>query len=137
MIVKLQIPDDVFETYERMAEDAHRGSGKALQVNDLMATQLDRFRLVSATDRILVVDSRTRAKLENILGGGSLKDSSDLLAKVDKLGSIRIGGIRLEFTPSQLQELKNVANRNRKKVEQVVEETVKRMEAQFFDRVGM
>lgn len=137
MIVRLQIPDDVFETYEKMATATHEASGRTVQATDLMVAQLDRFRGIPATDRVVVIDSRTRAALEAILHGGSLRDSADLLAKVQRLGAIKIGEVRLDFSPGQLEELKHIANRNRRQVKDVVLETVRRIENQFFDRVGI
>ncbi len=135
MIVKLQIPDEVWESYDRLSNQLAQASPHPVSPEELMASQLDRFQLLNPTDRVFVIDSRTRSQLEQITGGASLKDAPDLLSRVLKMASISIGDIRLDFTPGQLLQLKTFAGRNHRPVDDVVRDVVKQLEWQFFDQV--
>lgn len=135
MQVKLRIPDETYDQYEKTAEKVQATSGKTVTVEELLSAQLDRFAGVSPTDRIVVIPSGHRDRLEQLLGGGSLRSSEDLVSRVESLASISIGDVRLGFTPGQMKQLAAIAQRNRKTVEQVVKETVKEMEWRFFDEL--
>lgn len=137
MILKLQVPDETYEEYQRQAEAIHSQAGTAISPEELMAAQLDRFRSVSPRDRVVVVGSKQRDRLEQVLGGGSLQGSEDLVSKVERLVDLRIEGIRLHFTPGQLAQLKTYATRNRRSLEDVVKATVHQMSDRFFDYVGV
>lgn len=135
MIVKLKIPDQVYERYERMAEEIQALSGNSLSPEELLLAQLERFAGVNPTDRVLLVTSRVRSKLENLLTGGSLADDQDLYKRVEDLASFKIGEVRMDFTPGQMKQLAAIAQRNRKSLNEVFKETVKQIEWKFFDEV--
>jgi hypothetical protein len=130
----IQIADDLYDRYSAQAEGMQQ-RGQAVTAEELMADRLDRFKAVEPGDRVVVIDPAARQELEHILSGGSLFDASDLVKKVKAAISISIGDIRLDFTPGQMRELSNIARRNGRTVDQVVRETVKRMEVNFFDCV--
>lgn len=136
MKFRMQTEDQTYEAYERMAEELQAQAGKSATAEELMAHQLERFRSVHPADRVVLVDPRNRDRLEQILSGGTLRDAEDLVAKVQKLASLEIGEIRVDWTPGQLRELQEYARRNRKTLQEVVKATVERMGAQFFSHVG-
>lgn len=131
----LQTSDDLYDHYHTQAESM-QGNGASVTPEEVMADRLERFKDVSPSDRVVVIDPKSRQALEQILSYGSLQSAEDLVKKVESLASIRIGDIRLDFTPGQMRELANVAKRNRKTVEEVIKETVERMESLFFNHVG-
>jgi len=135
VILSIQIPDDVWKSYTAQATGMQQ-NGQTISAEELMADRLERFSAVTPSDRIIVIDPKNRQELENVLSGGSLLSAEDLVTKVKAVISISIGDIRLDFTPGQMRELNNVARRNGRTVEQVVKDTVKRMEAQFFNCVA-
>lgn len=86
--------------------------------------------------RTLIVAGPQLEGLESILGGGSLLNGPDLLKKVQRLAGISFLHCRLPFTPNQLEELQQKAERNSLTVAQLVERTAPRIYEQFFDLVA-
>lgn len=129
MKITLSLPDDLYERY------AERAGGK-VTAEELILAQLERFKEVSPMDRVLVVLPKERAALENKLGGSSLRDGQDLLSKVESLASIEIGGVKVDFSPGELRNIKTFAAKNRIPVQQAVEQTVHGMKEQFGLYVG-
>ncbi|KKL13353.1 hypothetical protein LCGC14_2526630, partial [marine sediment metagenome] len=126
MRITIQLTDELAALYQKRA-DTH-----AVRISSLLAEQLKRFVHVDPYDRIIVIPSAQRDELERILSGGALEDAADLVLKVEKLASIRIGGVSLDFTPGQKRELKRLADRQGITYKEIVARTVKSMEEQFF-----
>ena len=131
MIVNLKVPDPVWESYAAFC--ARGKSGNPIKPEALMISQLERFRGVSPSDRVIVVGSRERAALEKILSSGHLQDGVDLKRKVEQLATLEIGGVKVDFSPAEWGQLKRYADKNGKSLQQVVETTVRQMRDQFFD----
>jgi len=126
----IQITDD---TYERYAAHAATTPGSA-SAEEMMAAQLARFEEVRPSDRIVVVDSRHRARLEDLLpSGGSLKDAADLVNRVDRLARIEIGEVKVPFTVGELEELSYRARHQGRKHADLIEEAVAAWHEQFFN----
>lgn len=137
MKVTIQVDDALYEKYAgRASELAARKPGATLSASEVMAAQLDRFKDVDPIDRIVIVDTKRRGALEEILGGGSLMNAEDLVVKVKRLAKIEIGGIAVQFTPGQLEELKNRAARNRLSVQELTQRTVRGLSENFFNALG-
>jgi hypothetical protein len=75
-------------------------------------------------------------QLDEVLGLASTKDAATLLRAVDRLGAIRIGDIRLAFTPGQLMELAHRAEKRGRTVEAEMAAVVARIEDELFYRGG-
>lgn len=106
-----------------------------------LATRLLQFatretRDVKEGTRMLLVSGVALDGLETILGGGSLLNQGDLLKKVERLAGISFLHCRLPFTPNQLEELAQKAERNSLTVEQLVTRTAPRIYEHFFDLVA-
>lgn len=127
----VQLSDDLFASYERLALESGAISPKAV-----IEAQLARYADVDPRDRAILVRGEARDALEAILGGGHLTDAADLVAKVQRLADIQIGQIRVRFTPGQLEELKSRAERNGISVAEETRRIVRDMEAMFFDRLS-
>jgi hypothetical protein len=131
----IDIPEEVYEAYAAQVTTLAAAGGHA-SAQELMAAQLARFSAVPATNHVLIVDSEARGRLDQILQGGMLRDSADLVAKVQRLADISIGEIRVHFTPGQLMQIKNFAARNRLTPEEGIKRVVKSMESMFFDYIS-
>jgi hypothetical protein len=83
--------------------------------------------------RLLVVPGPILSHLESILGGGSLLHAPDLLKKVERLAGISFLHVRLPFTPNQLEQLGERADRQGLSVQQLVDRTAPRIYEHFFN----
>jgi hypothetical protein len=73
-------------------------------------------------------------ELEAVTGLGSTRTPQHLLAAVERLASIKIGDIRLPFTPGQLAELQHRAAKRGHSVEAEMRAVVARIEDELFYR---
>jgi hypothetical protein len=135
MRISLTIADELYDLYSARAEEMQGRNGKTVSAESLMEAHLDRFKSTHPGDRVVVIDSESREKLENLLSGGTLRDGKDLVAKVQALADLHIGEVRVPFTPGELTQLKQYATRNNKSLQSVIEQTVKQMGSQFFDYI--
>jgi hypothetical protein len=133
--ISLTIPDELFDIYTKRAEEMQGRSGKTASPEELMQKQLDTFKWVHPSDRVIVITSKDRERLEEILSGGTLRDSKDFVDKVQALADIQIGQVRVDFSPGQLMELKKYAGRNNRSLEEVTKATVAGMSYQFFNHL--
>lgn len=118
-------------TFNRLQQRT-RSNGQSV---DTVADQvLDQaLRHLPEAGRAVILGGDTLDRLEAILGGGSVMSGADLLQKVERLAGISFQHVRLPFTPNQLEQLKEKAERNSMTVKQLVERTAPRMYAQFFN----
>ena len=75
-------------------------------------------------------------EIEAVTGLGTTRSVQHLLAAVERLASIRIGDIRLPFTPGQLAELQHRAAKRGHSVEQEMRAVVARIEDELFYKGG-
>lgn len=86
--------------------------------------------------RVVTLSGDTLTVVETILGGGSILNQEDLLAKVERLAGVSFEHCRLPFSPSQLEALQEKATRQGLTVQQIVERTAPRIYEQFFDLIA-
>lgn len=134
-IRELSVPDDVYEAYEKLAEEMQGRTGQPVEPKDLIVSVVEQFRRCRPWDRVVVVDSDTRAKLEEMLSGGSLRDGVDLLARVQALADLKIGGISVEWSTAQFRQLQRYAGKTGRTVEQICHDTVQEIGYRFFDHL--
>lgn len=134
---QLELDAELYDHYAEQATKINSASRNGhVSAETLMVAQLLRFAHVPPSERILVVDAENREKLEHLLSGGALRDGADLYEKAQRLADVQIGGIRCEFSPAQLSQLKRYATRNQVTPEEALKRVVKQMESQFFDWVS-
>jgi hypothetical protein len=75
-------------------------------------------------------------QVEELTGLGSTRSALSLIAAIDRLAAIRIGDVRLPFTPGQLSELQHRAVKRGHTVEQEIRAAVARIEDELFHRGG-
>lgn len=132
MKATIQIPDDLYDLFSEQAEKMG-ALGKSLSPEEIMGDRLTRFKDVEPGDRVIVIDSKTRARLEQILGFGSLLDAADLLKKVQGLSDVQIGEIRLDFSSAQAARLKRWADRSGTPLPQLLKDTVAKLALGIFE----
>jgi hypothetical protein len=74
--------------------------------------------------------------LEDITGLGSTQSAAALLKAVERLAAIKIGDIRIPFTPGQLHELQHRAQKRGRTVEAEMRAVVARIEDDLFYKGG-
>lgn len=76
------------------------------------------------------------AAIDALAGIGATQTAESLIAAIDRLASIRIGGVRIEFTPGQLSELAHRAAKRNHTVAQEIQLVVDRVRDDIFHRGG-
>lgn len=71
-----------------------------------------------------------------MLGLGTTMSAEALLKAVNRLGTIKIGDIRIPFTPGQLEELQHRAGKRGRTVEMEMRAVVARIEDELFYKGG-
>ena len=132
MKLTLQIPDELAEVYEAMGE---RLNGSAT-LADIILAQLDRFKCVHAADRIIVVDSKSRERLENLFSGAMLKDGEDLATRVQALADLSIGEIRVPITLAQWRLIKTWASRAGRSPGEMAATVIRDIKYELLNRVS-
>lgn len=84
------------------------------------------------TQRVVVLTGEPLQQIEQTLRGGALKSPEDLVKRVQSWAGITIGGIRLDFSPAQLEEIGVRAAKQGKTPKEIVEDIVHQMESAFF-----
>lgn len=131
MRLTIDIPD---ETLARLEDRATRmGKTPEQEAARLLQFAEQSVRDLPPGSRLLVVSGPTIAALEPILGGGSLLNAQDLQKKVERLAGISFLHCRLPFTPNQLEELGQRAERQGMTVQTLVDRTAPRIYEHFFN----
>lgn len=84
--------------------------------------------------RALVVAGPDRDRLEATTGVGSTRTAADLIQAVERLASISIGTIHVEFTPGQLEEIAYRAKKRGRSIDQELRAVVDRIKEDLFWR---
>lgn len=134
MKTTIQITDDLYDSFSRQAEEMQQ-AGQSVSAEEIMTDRLSRFKDVSPSDRVVVIDPKTRGRLETLLSGGSLKDASDLLTKVESLVNVKIGDIRVDFSPAEAAQIQRWAVRNGRTPEFIIRDVVGQIKLHLFDRI--
>jgi hypothetical protein len=101
-------------------------------VEDLIETAVERVGDISPQHRCIVLNEELITWLERRLGSGALGSAADLIKAVDKLADIDLHKISFEFSPAQLQELKDRAAREGQVVEDYACRIVRTLMPMFF-----
>jgi hypothetical protein len=74
--------------------------------------------------------------VEETTGIGTTRSAGELTAAIDRLASIKVGDIRIPFTPGQLEEIAHRASKRGRTVEEEMKAAVARIEDELFYRKG-
>jgi len=125
--VRVPLPEASLERLYAVA--AHQGRDLETAAGLMLAASLVSL---PAEGRYTVLGGPDLLALEDLLGGGSILNATDLRQKVERLAGISFQHVRLQFTPGQLEQLLERATRQGKSVEQLVEQMAPRIHEQFF-----
>jgi hypothetical protein len=106
----------------------------ALAVTVLQANQIGLGRDYEPVQDALTLSPDQKQRLEATLGFGATRTAPDLVTAVERLASISIGTIRVEFTPGQLEEIAHRAKKRGHTVQQELEAAVDRIKGEIFHR---
>lgn len=81
-----------------------------------------------------VLPAATCAQLEQTTGIGSTRTPADLVKAVERLAKIEVGGIRIDFTPGQLDEIAHRAKKRGRTIQQELQAVVDRIREELFWR---
>lgn len=123
--MRITIPDTLADVYAEIASTQGRS------LDDVVTAQLDRFQRLTPGTRAVVIGGALLDHLDELLGS-HLRDGQDLATKVSRLAAITFHNVKLDFTPSQLEELARRADRRGKTVEQLAREIIRDLSEQFF-----
>lgn len=130
MRAMLQIDDDLFDLYEREAKE------RRMDVGDVLRERLKKAVALDPRDRGVVISGgRTRFLIEEMLGGGFLKDQEDLATKIRKLAVIKFGEHSFRLTAGHYQELQHRALKTGRTMDELIAEIFRKMQETFFDYV--
>lgn len=92
----------------------------------------DRYSLVEGGT--LLLSAGDCARLDATLGVGATRSATDLVAAVERLATIKIGNVRIDFTPGQLEEIVLRAKKRGQTVQQALQATIDRIKDELFWR---
>lgn len=129
--VRLTLPDD---TLDRVmdAANAHQCTVETAAERILARAVKD----LPLTGRAVVLSGEELARVETILGSGSVLNAQDLAQKIDRLAGVGFEHVRIQFTPGQLEDLARRAASNGITPRELIERTAPRIYEQFFNLLG-
>lgn len=103
-------------------------------VVDVVGASKLRDRYEVTDPRTLTLTGQERDRLELTTGVGSTRTAADLITAVERLASISIGTIHVDFTPGQLEEIAHRAKKRGRTVGQELKAVVDRIKEDLFWR---
>lgn len=89
---------------------------------------------VCVDDDTLTVSPAGKQRLERTTGFGTLRSEAELIQAVERLATIEIGGVHIDFTPGQLEEIAHRATKRGRPVEAEIRATIDRIKEELFWR---
>jgi len=97
-------------------------------------TFADRYEVIASG--VLTLSAADCARIEEIAGVGCTRSAADLVKAIERLCTIRIGDIRIPFTPGQVEELRHRARKRGRTLEAEMKAVVARIEDELFYKGG-
>lgn len=102
------------------------------QVVDLVRSGTLEDRYEPVEEGRLTVSPAVCRRIESTLGIGSTKDARLLAEAIERVATIGIGEVRIEFTPGQLEELKHRATKRGHGVKEEIRAVIDRIRDEIF-----
>lgn len=131
--MRVSIPDDIIEVLETANPHVKLFSPTG-QMSQAFQALLKRMVAFPAQGNLLPVYGDAHARLQDLLGLGALRTQESLVDAVQRLYDVKIGEVRIDFTPSQKEELQRRAERSGRTVEEEITAVVRGMHEQFFSQ---
>ena len=90
----------------------------------------ERYELVTPT--ALAISAAICQRIERTTGIGSTKAPEQLVVAIERLASIKVGDVKIAFTPGQLDELAYRATKRGRSVEAEIQAVVDRVRDEIF-----
>ena len=119
-----------------MPEVVSRSPEAILDEIELLLTRMRRQLAPPAPAPGLHLTPRETDQIAEALGLGARPTAASMLAAIDRLASVRIGDIRIPFTPGQLAELQHRAAKRGRTVDAEMRAVVARVEDELFYKGG-
>lgn len=107
---------------------------RGAEIVDVCGTKALQERYDPVTVTQLDLPAAACQRIERTTGIGSTKSPEALIAGVERLAAIKIGGVSVEFTPGQLEELQHRAAKRGRTVAQEIQAAVDRVRDEIFYR---
>ena len=124
--MKVSLPDDLCERLQALDPKT--------PLDGILRSQLERLGDLAPLTPALILAGPELSRLHELLGMGAIRNPQTLVVAVQRLCDIKIGQIRVDFTPAEQAELKERAKRTGRSVAQEVEAVVRGMHEQFFSQ---
>jgi hypothetical protein len=130
--VRVPVDDPTMDRLGQIAATQHRDL-------EIVASTLltQAAALFPPTGRCVVLGPDALESLEILLQGGSIHNAQDLVQKTERLAGISFEHLRIQFTPGQLEQMQERAERQGLTVEQLVSRAVPRILEQFFNLLDL
>lgn len=103
--LRILLPDAVVLAYDRMAVALNR------PLEEVLADQLKAFQAIPVGERVVVIPGAQREAIETALKR-DVQTAGDLVTAVEDLTTLAIGGIKLQLSRSDQEEIKRRAEKN-------------------------
>jgi hypothetical protein len=123
--MRVTIPDDLADALQAKLTPAQTLDGEVTRL-------LTACSGVPAGSQVLVLDAHRLNELAALMGRPSLLSYTDLVATIERLGSLSFGALRLQFSPGQLEELQHRAAREGMPVEEYTARILRSWTSNFF-----
>ena len=115
--MRIAIPDDVADDYLALHPTK--------PLDETVEKQLQRFNTIPLHERILVVRGAHIQRLETLLNTGNIRTGDDLVAAVESRHRVSLGGVDLEFSAGQKDEIARRAVKERVSPDEMLRRIVK------------
>lgn len=112
--LRVTLPDEVEATYERRAMDA------GVAVEEYLTRHLAQTKDVVVGERTLTLLAVDRERIEKALGK-DVQTPAALVAAVEHLTTLQIGGVKIQLSAQDQEEIKRRAEKNGISVKQEIE----------------
>lgn len=126
--LRLDVPIETFNAYDTEGRRLKRGA------EDVMAQQLARYQYLAVDEQPLVLSNAEREELEEILG--PTPSGAALLTRLKAGAEMTLHGVKIQFEPWQLAELKRRAEKNGTTQKQEIEKAVQQAAGLMFQGLG-
>lgn len=93
-VVTLVVPDEIFTDY----------GSHGMSPNKAMQKQLERFREFPPDERLVILSRGARQRIEGLIGL-PIEDTDKFATWVEKLASLRVGGVDIKLSETQRKRL--------------------------------
>jgi hypothetical protein len=104
---------------------------EGVDVDHVIARHLSATKFFDAKDPIYLNDAQ-RAKLSNILGANAASTPAKLVDMIERLVTLRVGGLKIKLTKNQSEQIAERAKMLGRPVEQVAQQTIEDALAAFL-----